>query len=215
MSIEHHILGGAGRDNALLVYLHTGQSVERLLFDCGEGTLAGLPFAEIQRIDQLFFSHLHMDHIGGFDSFFRCTYNRTLRPNIVWGPAETARILQHRLQGFLWNLHADKQATWRVCDVLPGAIACTRFELAEAFATAHDDGRCLFTGVLLETRDYRVEALHLEHLTPVLGFLVREKPRHNVNPVRLQELGLHPGPWLRWLKWPEPGQTTVEAEGRT
>lgn len=111
MSISFRILGKAGRDNALFVQVDSGQAVERLLFDCGDGCVSELPFADIQAIDHLFFSHLHMDHVGGFDSFFRCTFNRETKPNRIWGPPDTARILQHRFQGFLWNLHGEMSGT--------------------------------------------------------------------------------------------------------
>jgi ribonuclease Z len=213
MSIDSHILGAAGRDNAVLLYLHTGQAVVRLLFDCGDACLAGLPFAEIQRIDGLFFSHLHMDHIGGFDAFFRCTYNRTLRPNVIWGPPETARILQHRFQGFLWNLHGGHDAQWRVADVHPDHLDWTRFELAEAFAHAHPDGAERLTGRVRETPDYTVEAIHLDHLTPSLGYLVRERPRLNIDVSRLGELGVSPGPWLKDIKTAPAEQTHLDIDG--
>lgn len=51
MSITFRVLGQAGRDNALLVQIDSGQSVERLLFDCGEGCLSELPFGEVLAID--------------------------------------------------------------------------------------------------------------------------------------------------------------------
>jgi len=214
MSIQYQILGAAGRDNALLVYLHTGKAVDRLLFDCGDGCLAALPFAEIQRILHLCFSHLHMDHIGGFDSYFRCVYDRTNRPNRIWGPPETARILQHRLQGFLWNLHEGKQAGWRVGDVFPDHLACTRFELNEAFAVAHPAGKKRFQRVLVQTPAYTIETMHLDHLTPSLGYLVREAPRLNVDANRLPALGLRPGPWLKAVKTAPPEQKLLEIDGK-
>ena len=85
MTLSFQVLGDPGRDNALLVKVDTGQAVSRLLLDCGEGCLSGLPFAEVREIDHLFFSHLHMDHVAGFDAFFRCTFDRTDRANHVWG----------------------------------------------------------------------------------------------------------------------------------
>ena len=140
MSTTFQILGAAGRDNALLVQVDSGQAVERLLFDCGEGCLSDTALGDILAIDHLLFSHLHVDHVAGFDSFFRCTFNRDTKPNRIWGPPETARILQHRLQGFLWNLHEEMSATWFVSDVHLDQIRTTRFELREAFAVAHDEG---------------------------------------------------------------------------
>ncbi|MHB0937181.1 MAG: MBL fold metallo-hydrolase [Armatimonadota bacterium] len=214
MSIQFHVLGAPGRDNALLALVCTGQAVHRLLFDCGDGVLAPLPFAEIQRIDHLFFTHLHMDHVGGFDSFFRCTYNRTMKPNLVWGPARTAEILHHRFRGFLWNLHQDREASWRVADVDEQSVVWTRYELSEAFANPYPDEAGEFTGVLLDTPDFTVQAIHLEHLTPVLGYVVRESPRLNIDTTRLDELGLHPGPWLQAVKDAPAEQTHLEIEGK-
>lgn len=213
MSIEFHVLGAAGRDNAVLCYIHTGQGVARVLFDCGDAVLAGLPFAEIQRIDHLCFSHLHMDHIGGFDSFFRCTYNRTLRPNVIYGPPETARILHHRFQGFLWNLHAEVDVPWRVADVHADHLAWTRFSLSDAFAGAQPEGTAPFGGTVVETPAYSVIAVHLHHLTPSLGFIVREAPRLNVDTTALAELGLPGGPWIKALKAAPPEQEVVVIEG--
>ena len=215
MSISFRILGTAGGDNALLVQIDSGQTVERLLFDCGEGCLTEIPFADIQAIDHLFFSHLHMDHVSGFDSFFRCTFNRETKPNRIWGPPETARILQHRFQGFLWNLHGEMSASWRVSDVHPGQIHTARFEVSEAFAVAHDEGAQPYDRTLCEGAGFVVEALTMEHRTPTLAYIVREKPRRNIDTSRLASLGLRPGPWLKELKESPGSSDTVVVDGMT
>lgn len=200
MSTTFKVLGAAGGDNALLVQIDSGQSVERLLFDCGDGCLSDVPFGEIQLIDHLFFSHLHMDHVGGFDSFFRCTFNREARPNCIWGPPESARILQHRFQGFLWNLHGQMSGSWRVADISEKEISTTRFELQEAFAVTHDEGTQPYDRVILDRPSYSVEVVTMEHGTPTLAYIVREKARQNIDTSRLAALGLRPGPWLKQLK---------------
>src|SRR5215468_12414342 len=170
MSITFRILGTAGRDNALLVKVDSGQAIERLLFDCGDGCLSELAFADILAIDHLFFSHLHMDHVGGFDSFFRCTFSRNTKPNRIWGPPETARILQHRFQGFLWNLHEEMSATWLVSDIHLDRIRTTRFELQEAFSVAHDEGVQPYERTLVESAGFVVEAVTMDHRTPTLAY---------------------------------------------
>src|SRR5262245_17345183 len=200
MNISFRILGTAGRDNALLVQIDSGQAVERLLFDCGDGCLSELSFADIQAVDHLFFSHLHMDHVGGFDSFFRCTFNRDTTPNRIWGLPQTARILQHRFQGFLWNLHDQMSATWHVFDVSPEEIHPTRFELREAFAVAHDEGSRPYDRTIWEGAGLGVEAVTMEHRIPTLAYIVREKARRNIDTARMASLGLRPGPWLKQLK---------------
>lgn len=214
MSIEFHILGDAGCDNALFVRIHTGQAVHRLLFDCGEGCLAALPVAEVQAVDHLCFSHLHMDHVGGFDSFFRVTYNREGKPVRVWGPPETARILHHRFEGFLWNLYDGQPGTWYVSDLHRDHQERLRFEAGEAFALAHEAGAHPFDGTLLDDPAFSVTALHMDHLTPSLAYIVREKSRVNVDPARMAALGLHPGPWLQRVKAPQPDEPpTIEIDG--
>lgn len=79
MALTFRVLGEPGRDNAAFVSIDSGQRVDRLLFDCGDGCLDVLAVAEIQAIEHVFFSHFHMDHISGFDSFFRLTYDRTTK----------------------------------------------------------------------------------------------------------------------------------------
>jgi ribonuclease Z len=80
MSIEWQILGRAGADNALHVTVDSGQSRESVLFDCGEGVLDSLRPAGVQAVAHLGFSHFHMDHVAGFDGFFRLNYNRPDAP---------------------------------------------------------------------------------------------------------------------------------------
>ncbi len=213
MSITFDILGAPGRDNALLVRVDSGQSIERLLFDCGDGCLNAVPFSEIQAIDQLFLSHLHMDHIGGFDYFFRCVFNRETKPNHIWGPPETSRILHHRFQGFLWNLHTEMSGTWRVTDIAESEVSTTRFELAEAFAIAHEESRTARQPYLFEGLNYAVEAHTMDHRTPTIAYVVREKPRSNIDTTRLAEMGLRPGAWMKHLKDPSDITETVQIGG--
>jgi len=208
MTLSFQVLGDAGKDNALLVTIDRGQAISRLLFDCGEGCLSRLPFAEIQAIDHLLFSHFHMDHVAGFDSFFRCVYGRTDRSNHVWGPAGTSDILHHRFQGFLWNLVAGMQAAWHVHDLYLGRLASHRFELAEAFAQAHVEEERSWVRIFLEGPGYTVESLLMDHGTPSVAYIVRETPRINVDSAKLATLGLRPGPWLQRVR----GTRADEAE---
>lgn len=214
MTLSFQVLGNAGRDNALLVTVDTGQAVSKLLFDCGDGCLWQLPFGAVQEIDHLFFSHLHMDHVGGFDTFFRCTFNRTAKENHVWGPPQTATILQHRFRGFIWNLVGGQQATWRVHDLHAGQVETHRFELAEAFAQDHAEGEKPFDRTFLGRPGYTVEALLMDHGTPSVAYVVREPPRVNIDTGRLARLGLRPGGWLQRVRGPRvAGDEVFAVEG--
>jgi ribonuclease Z len=215
MSLHFEILGQPGRDNALWVTIDAGQSTSRLLFDCGEGCLGTRTksFGDITTVDELFFSHLHMDHVGGFDSFFRCNFSRSTRPNRIWGPPDTARILQHRFRGFLWNLYEDLEGTWLVSDIGLQTIRTTRFELREGFEIAHSAGEVSFTTTILEHEGYSVETMALDHRTPSMAYLVREPARWNIDQARLAASGLRPGPWMQRLKGEAAPGMTVEVGG--
>lgn len=197
------VLGRPAEDNALWATLDGGQSQTRLLLDCGAGTLDAVPFGHLQAVDAVLFSHLHMDHVGGFDSLFRALFDRPAAAtagNQVWGPPGTARILSHRFRGYWWNHAPELRGVWHVHDVHEHHIHSYRFEAHEAFEVAHDGGQRAHGGLILETPQFSVEALPLHHHGVSLGYVVREAGRMTVNTGALAQLGLKPGAWLAQLK---------------
>ncbi|MFT5129410.1 MAG: ribonuclease Z [Rhodothermales bacterium] len=211
MSIHHKILGERGRDNALFVRIDSGQRIWRLLFDCGEYCVSTLLRGETQAIDHVFFSHYHMDHVAGFDSFFRCTFDRTVKPNHIWGPPESGRIMHHRFRGYLWNLQEGHPAVWQVHDIHEDRTESIRFKLGDAFTTPETCSEPR-EGCILDTPDFSIDTLSLEHHGECIAYLVREKPRRNICGERLAELGLAPGPWMQQLK-AEAGPEAIEIAG--
>lgn len=177
MPLSFQILGQPGRDNALFVKLDTGQSQTRVLFDCGDGCPHQVGPAELREVDHLCFSHLHMDHVSGFDLFFRLNFDRTAKPNRVWVPHGSGEVMHHRLRGFMWNLVGEKQpGEWLVSEIAPDAVRTVRYLAKEGFRTAHAEpasprqGRAVITG-----DGFSVEAVLLDHGTPSVGYLVREE----------------------------------------
>ena len=216
MALHFQILGDPGRDNAVFVRIVSGQKVSRLLFDCGEHCLAHLSIAEIQAIDHVLFSHFHMDHISGFDAFFRVTYDRTTRQNIIWGPPGASGVMQHRFQGFLWNLHQNLASQWDVHEIYPDRVEVTRYRANEAFSRAYPLPSYPYHEVIIDTPEYSVYAYQMDHQAPSMAYLVREKPRINVDTTRLEELGLRPGGWLKNLKTPEAGEAPlIKIDGKS
>lgn len=209
--LRTRVLGRPAEDNALWVVADSGQGQTRLLLDCGAHVLDTLPFAEVQATDHLLLSHLHMDHVGGFDDFFRATFDRPA-PTHAWGPPGTARILGHRFQGFWWNHAPELRGQWFVHDVHDAHVQSFRFEAHEAFAVAHDAGTRAHDGTILTTPEVSVQAVPLEHHGRSLGFILREPDRKRVNPAALAGLGLRPGPWLAALKGGATGKIDVNGQ---
>jgi ribonuclease Z len=199
MAIEWQILGRAGADNALHVVVDSGQSRESFLFDCGEGVLDSLRPGEVQSVAYLAFSHFHMDHVSGFDGFFRLNYNRPDAPVTVWGPAGTMDLMGHRFRGFVWNLHADQPGEWIVREIGPTSLSTSRFLAREAFTPPHRQPDQPRNGALLQQgRSWRLEGRLLPHGSiDSVAYRLIEAPRQNIDPAAMQRHNYLPGPWLR------------------
>ncbi len=201
MSIQWKILGQPGADNAVFLTVDSGQAVDHLLFDCGEGCLNSLRPSQIQSIAHLAFSHFHMDHVSGFDTFFRHNYNRPDTPVSLWGPPGTIELMHHRFQSFSWNLHQGQPGEWLVREIDGSSIDGARFLTHEAFAKAHSlPSIPQSNSVVLETPRFSLEAFLLPHRTiPSVAYRVTESERRNICPEALQHSNHSPGPWLKAL----------------
>lgn len=200
MTIQHQVLGEPGRDNALYVEITTGQANHLLAFDCGYGCLDSLSFAKLRSIERLFFSHFHVDHVAGFDTFLRANYAREEGPVEIYGPAGAAEIIHHRLRGVTWNLVDGMPGEFVVHEITQEDIRSQRFYTREQFARAHPGETRPFDGMVADVPDYSVEARLLDHGTTSVGYCVREKSKQNVDVGAMTALGLRPGPWLKTVK---------------
>ncbi len=217
MSIEWQVLGRAGADNALHVVVDSGQSRESLLFDCGERCLDGLRASEIQAVAHLGFSHFHMDHVAGFDGFFRLNYNRPDVPVEVWGPPGTVGIMEHRFLGFVWNLHAEQPGEWIVHEIGQEEIGAARFLAREAFAAQRQPNRPYLPPIVHRAAGWRLEARLLPHGSiGSVAYRVVESPRRNIDPAALRNYGYPPGPWLKDVANEQEDESAlVEVGGRS
>ncbi|MDF1816456.1 MAG: MBL fold metallo-hydrolase [Verrucomicrobiales bacterium] len=216
MAIETKILGNPGEDNATLLQIDSGSSVELLLFDCGENCLDNLSVSAVQSIDHLFFSHFHMDHVCGFDRFFRLNYNRPEKPVVIWGPPGTIEVIHHRLCGVTWNLHHDQPGVWLVNEIDSGQVRTSRFLTRDAFHSGDVETPVPFNnGLFLEETNFSVSAKFLNHGTiPSLAYRVDEPVRENIDPAQLEASGLPPGPWIRDLKERTGDEGKIEVDGK-
>jgi ribonuclease Z len=85
---------------------------ERLLFDCGRGTMlrlaeAGIPLGSVTK---LFITHLHSDHIVDIPDLYLTPWASAREgqrkvPLEVWGPAGTRSMMDHLQQAFAFDIH--------------------------------------------------------------------------------------------------------------
>lgn len=140
-----------------------------ILFDCGEGTQVQLARSPLKwgSIPAIFIGHLHGDHVSG-------------------------------LPGLLgtWSL-GDRNAPLKVFGP-PGIKSYIRFlqEMKTLWIQYPLEViEVRKPGLLLETEDYQVETIRLNHIIECWGYVFREKDRPGrFDEAKAERLGIPPGP---------------------
>ena len=197
-------------DPGLFVRLaHRG---EALLFDCGD--LHPLPPRDLLKIQHVFVSHAHIDHLAGFTALLRHFLYRE-QPLRFYGPPGFGEKIAHTLAGFTWNLIESYPLTLIVREWGEPNGRETIFRAREAFRPTPAYQVSCLQGVLLDTPDYRVRAVPLTHGDILsLAFALEETLHVAIHRVELDARGYLPGPWLSALKQllrrGAPAQTPVD-----
>lgn len=214
MSIEYQILGKPGKDNSLFIRLNSGNRTYRILFDCGENTIEELKQQDIKGIDYIFFSHLHLDHLAGFDFFFRRNYDRD-KPIFIWGPDDTAEIIHHHLLGYKWNLVGDTGGNWFITNIHQNILKQFYIKFPDGFLNKHVVGKKELKENLFENKNFVIKSIRLNHIIPSIGYLVVENPSYNIIPEKLEKFRLSQGSWLEKLKdFSIEDSSNIEVKGR-
>jgi ribonuclease Z len=198
-ALEPRLLGSPGFDNALYVTANTGKTTHRFLFDCGANCLTSLSPAEVQKIDVIFFSHLHFDHVAGFDYFLRFNFDRA-KPVHIFGPPRTAEIMHNRLQGVMWDRVGGSDGKIFISEIGDDSLSTFVVRSSDGFRSMESVGSKKMEGVVLDTPDLSVRALSLDHGTPSIAYVLATKAAQSVDTDKMKELNLTPGPWVRLLK---------------
>jgi ribonuclease Z len=189
-----------GRSGDPALYIETLFERRAILIDLGD--ITPLSPRKIQRLEQVFVSHAHIDHFVGFDRLLRVLVGRDKAIHL-YGPESFVDRVHHKLQAYRWNL-IDRflsDLVFVVTEIDSSfATRTVQFRLKNGFGVeAVADGR-LTESVLYREPTFRVSTAVLEHRTPCLAFAIEEEAHVNVWKNRLAELELPVGPWLRELK---------------
>ena len=104
-----------------------------------------------------------------------------------------------KLQGYIWNICQNLQLTIVVHEILPERILATTLESWRGFE-ATSVVEYPKSEILLDTGEFSIRYLQLNHKTPSFGYSFLETDSFNVQKDRLQSLGLEPGHWITTLK---------------
>jgi ribonuclease Z len=140
---------------------------EQLMFDCGRGCTTRLAQIDphlINKVDRVFISHLHSDHIVGVDDLWLngWTQGRNV-PLQVWGPKGVKNLMSGLRQAFAFDINT------RYGDGAPA----TKDGLADAFTELSEDG------VVYSENGVEVTAFLVDHATvkPAWGYRIDYKGR--------------------------------------
>ncbi len=152
------------RNNSAVYLKYLG---EAFLFDCGEGTQRQLIKGDLNmyRINHIFISHLHSDHVLGL-------------PGLI----QTVDFLGSKEKLFVHSVEGIKE---KGNCLLKGSIYQPEMETV---FIEYKNSNEPFT--VIDTDKYCVKAISLNHVVDCLGFSFEEKPKIVFNKEKIKELDL-------------------------
>ncbi|NOR71497.1 MAG: hypothetical protein GQ532_17725 [Methylomarinum sp.] len=179
-----------------MLHLRLRHQRRSLLFDLGDGTR--LPARIAHQVTDVFISHAHMDHIGGFLWLLRSRIGN-FPPCRLYGPPGLARHIEGFLQGILWDRVAEYGPTFEVAELHADRLRRFRLQAGHTGCELLDEVK-VQEGVVLQETGFCIRAELLDHHTQVVAYAFEPVKEINIRKDRLKARGLEPGPWLAELK---------------
>jgi ribonuclease BN (tRNA processing enzyme) len=179
-----------------LLHLRLRHQRRSLLFDLGEA--GRLPSRIAHQVTDVFISHAHIDHIGGFLWLLRSRIG-DLPACRVFGPPGVAEHLWSLMSGIHWDRIGENGPIFHITEIRGAQLA--RYRIQAGKPQKERLGKeALCEGLLLDEPAFRVRTVTLDHGIPVLAFAFEPRNQLNVRKEQLLKRGLQPGPWLNELK---------------
>ena len=178
-----------------LLHLRLRHRKRSLLFDLGDP--GRLPARLAHQVSDVFVSHAHFDHVGGFVWLLRSRIG-DYEPCRVYGPPGLAGHLDGFMRGILWDRVEEKAPRFEVFELHGQCLAHYRLVAGQPMKALSPLE--IEDGVVHAEPGFRVRATTLDHGTPVLAFAYEPDTQLKVRKERLETQGWAPGPWLGELK---------------
>lgn len=149
---------------------------EVFLFDCGENTQRQIIFTDISpmKIDNIFISHLHGDHILGLPGLLQSiAFQGRKEPINIYGPVETKDTVEN---------------------ILKIGYHSVDYEINVHELSSKNPEK------IIDNENYGVYSYPVSHSVPSLGYVFREKKKPRLDMKKAIELGVNIGPDLKKLK---------------
>ncbi|MFH0752403.1 MAG: ribonuclease Z [archaeon] len=158
------------RNHTAIALIYKG---ELMLFDCGEGTQRQIRLARLapSKLTKLFITHWHGDHVLGIPGLVQTLGGINYENTLeIFGPQKTKEFINKILNAFL----CENKINILTKDVTEGKV--------------------------IETDDYQIKAIKLEHGPPTLAYSFEEKDKLRINLNYLKKFGLEKHPILKDLQ---------------
>jgi len=188
------LVNGVFGDPLLRLQLHHQR--RSLLFDLGDPGRMSAGIAH--QVTDVFFSHTHADHVGGFLWFLRSRIGY-LPPCRCYGPPGLSHQIAGMVNGILWDRVEKRAPRFEIREWHGNHLQCYRVIAGESRAERLED-LTLENGLIWQEPAFSVRATALDHRTLVLAYAYEPALQVKVRRDRLQALGLKSGHWLQELK---------------
>ena len=194
-SVDVALLNGVFGDP--LLHLRQRHRRRGILFDLGEG--GRLPARLAHQVSDVFISHAHFDHIGGFLWLLRSRIGE-FPVCRLYGPPGLAKHIAGFMQGILWDRVAERGPCFEVADIFEDYLQ--RFRITAGIdAIEILDQVPVVNSVLFDDPEFKIRAAILDHKgIPVIAYAFEPAQQVHIRKDRLLARGLEPGLWLTELK---------------
>ena len=149
-----------------LLHIRLQHQRRSLLFDLGEATR--LPARIAHQVTDVFITHSHVDHIGGFIWLLRSRIGN-LPGCRIFGPPGLADNIMGFVRGIHWDRVGERAPRFEIFELHEQKIY--RYRVQAGIAQPQIVGDELTSeGILLRDSAFQVRAMTLDHGTPVLAF---------------------------------------------
>ena len=179
-----------------LLHLRLHQQQRSLLFDLGDS--GRLPTRIAHQVSDVFISHAHIDHIGGFLWLLRSRVGDF--PSCrLFGPPGLIGHIKGMIDGVLWDRIGDTGPRFEIAEIHGDRLLRTRIQTGCRDCVDLPEIQ-IAEGLIVDDPLFCVRTITLDHGTPVQAYAFESKAKFNVDNTALKTLGLDAGPWLNELK---------------
>jgi ribonuclease Z len=179
-----------------LLHLRLHQQQRSLLFDLGDSGRLSTRIAH--QVSDVFISHAHIDHIGGFLWLLRSRVGDF--PSCrLFGPPGLIGHIKGMIDGVLWDRIGDTGPRFEIAEIHGNRLLRTRIQTGYRDCIDLPEIQ-IADGLIMDDPLFCVRTITLDHGTPVQAYAFESKAKFNVDNTVLKTLCLTAGPWLNQLK---------------